>query len=328
MSPPRDPSRPAPATQSTSPSAAPPAAPPALPSASPSAATLPAVRGAAPVLRLVPYAFAESFGRPAAGVWSAPYVLRLSGPAGGPGTAVPLSWQVVVAAAPRADGVLRVGSINRPDEVAEIDLATGHGTLPAWARPVLAGTTGAVGLDLLVHTDLPDATGLSAAVPLSCAAALAEAAFHDPAAGGRRARLRLADPALGAVALFCRTGHLTLIEDDAGALEHVPFDPDRRGLRFVLAVPRWADMAPERGEPVGLLTGDQAGGPTPVCRNALAAGAIEARPLGAGGTTIALAPGRALAAVRRAMVGTYTRAGEPAPRVLSAAIGSPCVRVA
>ncbi|MYV96776.1 hypothetical protein, partial [Streptomyces sp. SID3343] len=236
---------------------------------------------------------------------------------GGPGAAVPLAWRVVVAAAPRTDGVLRIGSINRPDEVAEIEPASGAGALPDWAKPAVGGTTGAGGMDVLVHTDLPDCAGITAAVPLACSAALAETAFH--AAGpevGQRARIRLADPPLGAVALFGRPGHVTLIEDDAGDLDHILFDPDRQGLRFMLAVPRHdaLDACPAGIDSVSV--------------NALSAGALEARSLGPTGTTIAVVPGGALAAVRRAMIDTYTHAGHPAPRVLSAIAGSPCVRVA
>ncbi|MFI6582244.1 hypothetical protein [Embleya sp. NPDC050493] len=291
------------------------------------AAALPGVRSAAPVLRLVPFAFAQAFGRAPAGVWSAPYVLRLSGSPAGPGTVVALSWRVVIAAAPRADGMLRVGSIDRPDEGAEFGPAGDVGPVPDWIRPVLAGTTGAGGLDLLVHTDLPDSTGLSASVPLSCTAALIEAAFHDRAAGtGRRARLT--DPPLGTVALFGRPGHVLVIEDAAGEPAHVPFDPDRLGLRFVLAVPRWADGDAASVDTAEHPAADPLARTSPPARNALAAGAIEARPLGAGGSTIAVVPGAALADVRRALVDTYTRAGEPAPRVLSASVGSACTRVA
>jgi galactokinase len=289
------------------------------PTARPSAEALPAQLAAEPVLRLVPFAFAEAFGRPAAGVWSAPYVLRLSGSVGGPGAAVPLAWRVVMAAAPRSDGVLRIGSINRPDEVAEIEPATGEGTLPDWAKPAVGGTTGAGGMDLLVHTDLPDCTGITPAVPLACTAALAESAFHATGPKvGRRAAVRLDDPPLGAVALFGRAGWVTLIEDDSDALEHLPFDPDRRGLRFMLAVPRHPDGSPHT-HPTGIDA---------VSVDALAAGAVEARGLSPAGSTIAVVPGSALAAVRRAMVDTYTRSGSPAPRVLSATVGSPCVRVA
>ncbi|OPC80852.1 hypothetical protein B4N89_07725 [Embleya scabrispora] len=288
----------------------------------PTAAALPTARGAAPVLRLVPFAFTQAFGRPPAGVWSAPYVLRRSGSRAGPGAAVALSWRVVVAAAPRADGRLRLGSIDRPDEGVEVDPRGDVGPVPEWARPVLAGITGAGGLDLLVHADLPECTGLSAAVPLACTAALIEAAFHDPEPGdAHRSRIRLTDPPLGAVALFARAGHVMVFGDGTGAPSHVPFDPAGLGLRFVLAVPRRAG-----GGPTTVSTTGPTAGPV---GNALAAGAIEARPLpGADGSTIAVVPGAALAAVRRALVHTYTRAGEPAPRVLSAALGSPCARVA
>ncbi|MFE5333599.1 hypothetical protein ACFRCG_45145 [Embleya sp. NPDC056575] len=291
----------------------------------PTAAALPTARGAAPVLRLVPFAFTQAFGRPPAGVWSAPYVLRRTGSRAGAGTAVALSWRVVVAAAPRADGRLRLGSIDRPDEGVEVDPRGDVGPVPEWVRPVLAGTTGAGGLDLLVHTDLPECAGLSAAVPLACTAALIEAAFHEPEPGdAHRSRIRLADPPLGAAALFARLGHVMVFGGDAGVPAHVPFDPDGLGLRFVLAVPRRAG-----GAVGGPSTGRSAGPITEPARNALAAGAIEARPLpDADGPTIAVVPGAALAAVRRALVHTYTRAGEPAPRVLSAALGSPCTRVA
>ena len=121
---------------------------------------------AKPELRLVPYSFQRAYGHPPDTVWTAPYAVRLADPT----LAIPVQWQVVVAASLRTDGVVRMASLNRPAEF--VDSPLGVPTeLPSWAQSPYETLTG--GVDLLVHADLPPITGLSADLPLACATALA-----------------------------------------------------------------------------------------------------------------------------------------------------------
>ncbi|MET0136516.1 MAG: hypothetical protein ABW215_23255 [Kibdelosporangium sp.] len=125
----------------------------------------------APELRLVPHAFRESFGRPAAGVWYAPGVVSLL-----PGVSVCARWGAIVAADHRADGVLELASINKPAEPVLLPLDRFTAVrVPAWARPIarLVQRLEPAGATLLCSVDLPAGSGLSAPNALACAAALA-----------------------------------------------------------------------------------------------------------------------------------------------------------
>ncbi|WP_112266698.1 hypothetical protein [Lentzea terrae] len=115
----------------------------------------------APELRLVPHAFRQTFGRPAAGVWYAPGVLNLLGGA----VKVHAKWGAIVAGDQRDDGKLELVSVNRPTERALLP----SDDVPAWA----AGLEATGGAALMCSVDLPQGSGLSAAEALKTAVELA-----------------------------------------------------------------------------------------------------------------------------------------------------------
>ncbi|MDI2127242.1 hypothetical protein [Yinghuangia seranimata] len=211
-------------------------------------------RDAAPVLRVVPYSFAQAYGYAPAGVWRAPYAFRLAGIPGRSGIVTAAGWQVVTAAAPRADGMLRVGSLNRPGDAVEVPVGR-PGNVPAWAEPIAAvahalGRTAGpgAGLDLLLHADLPEAAGLAPSVPMACAAALAWTTFHGPEVptAALDALLRNVVPPPGdtADADALRTASLyggeerALIMGPSGPTGELPFELAAEGLRLMLVIPR------------------------------------------------------------------------------------------
>lgn len=120
----------------------------------------------APELRLVPHTFRKVFGRPAAGVWYAPGVLRLLGGA----LNVCVKWGAIVAGDRRDDGVLELASINRPAERVTLP----HDDVPQWARSITARG----GATLLCSVDLPSGSGVNADQALACAAAMAIGDLH------------------------------------------------------------------------------------------------------------------------------------------------------
>ncbi|MEU8132553.1 hypothetical protein [Streptodolium elevatio] len=213
-------------------------------------------RDADPVLRVVPYTFVQAFGYEPAGVWTAPYALRLAGVPGRSGIVTALGWQVVMAAAPRTDGILRAGSLNRPGDAVEIEVRGAvDRPVPPWAAPVvdavhaLAGTAPQnAGLDLIVHADLPDAAGLAPSAPLTCAAALAWTSFHGPqlpvAALDALLRNVVAPPDDTADAEALRSAVLyggesrALIVGPVGPTGELPLDLAAAGLRAMLVIPR------------------------------------------------------------------------------------------
>jgi hypothetical protein len=115
----------------------------------------------APELRLVPHAFRQTFGRPAAGVWYAPGVLNLLGGA----VKVHAKWGAIVAGDRRDDGKLELVSVNRPTERALLP----SDDVPAWA----AGLEATGGAALMCSVDLPQGSGLSAGEALKTAVELA-----------------------------------------------------------------------------------------------------------------------------------------------------------
>ncbi|SEE83925.1 hypothetical protein [Streptomyces sp. 2314.4] len=149
-----------------------------------------------PLLRLLAHGFATTYRRPPGAVWRAPYAFRLAASAVEP--AVPLTetgprtdwvaaanWYVAAAVSPRADGLLRCGSLNHPAESAELPLTGPAARAPGWAarpyavlRVLAAAGFGRGGADLHVNATLPDAVGLPVAEPLECAVALALADVH------------------------------------------------------------------------------------------------------------------------------------------------------
>jgi hypothetical protein len=208
---------------------------------------------AKPELRLVPYSFQRAYGHPPDTVWTAPYAVRLADPT----VAVPVQWQVVVAASPRTDRTVRMASLNRPAEWVETHLDE-MVELPTWARSSYQALTS--GADLLVHADLPPVTGLSADLPLACATALALGGTLPTAEPTLlRAILEGAPPPRDRLMLIVTRGQGTTIAIDAAlkvaasawphgpaVIAHLPA-PLRPALRAdVIAAFRDHDLRPPR----------------------------------------------------------------------------------
>lgn len=131
----------------------------------------------APELRLVSYTYREEFGCAPAGVWHAPGTITLL--ADGPAQlTVPARWGAIVAAGPRPDGVLELIRMNRPDEPLRLtvgEAAAGAG--PSWAGPGLRSARD--GASLLINTDLPEGSGVGAALATQAAIGLALRGLAD-----------------------------------------------------------------------------------------------------------------------------------------------------
>jgi galactokinase len=279
-------------------------------------------------LRLVPYAFERAYGRSPQSLWRAPYALRL----GGSGLTVAVHWQVVVAVAPRPDGVVRLGSLNRPAEWAEVRPGAPAQSVPEWARCAVRALGAARlpseggGMDVLVHADLPEASGLSAQVPIACALA---AAAGVP--GSAALDEGWAAPGEGWDAVVHgRRGFAVGGGTEGTDPELVPFDLDAAGLRAMLVVTRplvpAGLAAPAAGVPVGpdLMAGlprltSRPGGRSDVAlavERALAGGAVCAWPVG-GEAVAVVVPGARRGAVRAGVAGELLTGGRRAPRFLS-----------
>ncbi|NUU25794.1 MAG: hypothetical protein HOV68_30455, partial [Streptomycetaceae bacterium] len=209
------------------------------------------------------YTFAQAYGYAPAGVWTAPYALRLAGVPGRGGIVTALGWQVVLAAAPRSDGILRVGSLNRPGDALEV-LLDAHGSTrrdaPTWAAPIIAAaytlshtSPPGSGADMILHADLPEAAGLAPSAPLACATAQAWTALHGPnlPVGALDALLRnavgpapdTADAEALRSACFHGGDERALAVGRTGPTGELPLELAAAGLRAMLVIPR------DRGTP-------------------------------------------------------------------------------
>lgn len=205
--------------------------------------------------------FAQSFGRPPAGVWSAPGRVNLMGEHTdyNRGLCLPMALprRTWVAAARRDDDLLCIRSRQVADPVT-IELAdVGPGSPSGWgayAAGVLWALRGAGhgvgGMDLLVDGRVPLGAGLSSSAALECATALAAVdLFGVEGFDGEDGLARLArlcaraenDVALAptggmdqSAALLSRAGHALLLDfrDDTSA--QVPFDLAGAGLTVLV----------------------------------------------------------------------------------------------
>lgn len=227
-----------------------------------------------PELRMVPYFFTELYGRRPAGVWRVPGALPLlrevSRDTGAAwlrevslrrGTsrnetvrslAVPLRWGAIIAAEPRADGVIELRSMNRPAERA----LDSDASIPDWAGGILAVVKElrlaghpVGGVTLLAHTDVPQSGGIGAATALSAAAGLA---FNELFQLGL-SRADLADLIGGfaAASLGGRPAHAFLQDEESSC---VGFDLEAAGLRLLIVAPRQPGTGDGTGsDPTGLV---------------------------------------------------------------------------
>ncbi|MFE3541694.1 galactokinase [Nocardia sp. NPDC059177] len=178
---------------------------------------------------------------------------------------VALSLGVVCAAGPRADGLVRVSSAQRPGEVVEIgldDLVAHRDRVPGWARYPLGVVhefvrrglpVGGVSLDL--DGNVPIGAGLSSSAALCCAVTLALRDLHAPELG-ERAMIEMAAAAENwyagvptglldqSASMLCTAGHALFLdmravtastELDHRVAEQIPFDPATHGLALLVA---------------------------------------------------------------------------------------------
>jgi galactokinase len=200
--------------------------------------------------------FGSSYGRAPDGVWQAPGRVNLIGEHTdyNDGLVLPIALprRIVVAAAAREDGVLRLRS-RQDDAVVEVTLddlapASVHGwaAYPAGAAWVLreAGHT-IGGADLLVDSDLPTGAGLSSSAALLCAVATALldlASISVPPEKVAQLAQRAENDYVGApvglmdqmASMCCTAGHALFFDVQALSLAQVPFDPAVDGLRLLV----------------------------------------------------------------------------------------------
>lgn len=201
-------------------------------------------------------AFRELTGRDPAGMWRAPGRVNLIGEHTdyNDGFVCPLAIDrhIIVAGAPRRDGVLRVRSLDQPD-VVEVATRPRSDALSGWAAYV-AGTAWAIaeaghaidgGADLVIGSTLPAGAGLSSSAALECGTGRALAALHGVALPDRELA-RLAHRAenvfvgvpcgpMDQLASACgRAGHVLAIDIRELRISHYPFDLE--AARLVLWV--------------------------------------------------------------------------------------------
>ncbi len=200
-------------------------------------------------------AFESRCGRPPDGVWAAPGRVNLIGEHTdyNDGWVLPfaIEAEIVVAAAPRTDEVLRMWSLQEAGGPVEVRLERLEpGGVDGWAAFV-AGCAwalrdgGVTGADLVVSSTVPLGAGLSSSAALTCAttAALCELAGRelepiDLAMTARSAEADFVGAPIGVMdqlaSVLGRAGHALLIDTRRMQVQALPFDPPERG--FVLLI--------------------------------------------------------------------------------------------
>ncbi|MEU4647831.1 galactokinase [Nocardia fluminea] len=174
--------------------------------------------------------------------------------------ALPLG--VVCAARPRGDGLVRLTSAQRPDEVIEVrvDACAAHrDRLPRWARYPLGvvhefvrGGHRVTGVDLELDGAVPIGAGLSSSAALCCAVTIALRDLFAPALTDRSMVeiARAAENGFAGVptglldqsaSILCTEGHALFLDirafndTKAAAVEQIPFDLSTAGLTLIVA---------------------------------------------------------------------------------------------
>lgn len=201
--------------------------------------------------------FEELFGRAPDGVWQAPGRVNLIGEHTdyNDGLVLPIALpqRVLVTAAARDDGLLRMSSTQEGGAVVETSFAdlrpgsvAGWAAYPAGAAWALRKAGHAIGgADLLVDSDLPIGAGLSSSAALLCATSVALLGLAGvPVPPDEVARLaqRAENQYVGApvglmdqmASMCCTAGHALFFDIQAMTVEQVPFDPAADGLRLLV----------------------------------------------------------------------------------------------
>ena len=204
----------------------------------------------------LPGRFEAAFGRPPAGIWSAPGRVNLIGEHVdyNDGLVLPfaLTSRTYAAAVPRDDGVMAARSVQAGGALSEPieDLEPGH--LSDW-QAYVAGVLWVLredghdvsGMDVLVDGRVPVGAGLSSSAALECAVAVAAAGLSGLGLG-RAALAKVAQRAendfVGVpcglmdqmASMACTAGHALLYDVRSEEAKQVPFAPQDSGLSLLV----------------------------------------------------------------------------------------------
>jgi galactokinase len=202
-------------------------------------------------------AFLEQVGDAPAGVWSAPGRVNLIGEHtdynGGFVLPFAIDQRTDVAASRRPDGVVRVRSLQKPDDVVAVAVADLRpGERADWSAYALgtvwalrAAGHGIDGLELVIDGGVPVGSGLSSSAALECATALAATELYDieiPLETIARIAQRAENDYVGVpcglmdqmAVSVCRAGHALFFDVRDDVREHEPFAPHESELALLV----------------------------------------------------------------------------------------------
>ncbi|MEA2404904.1 MAG: galactokinase [Thermoleophilaceae bacterium] len=201
--------------------------------------------------------FTETVGRPPAGVWSAPGRVNLIGEHTDytEGVVFPfaIDRRAFLAADRNDDDVIRIQSVQRPDDVIEVAIADleprgDH----HWSAYVL-GSVWALreaghdvrGLDIVLESTVPLGSGLSSSAAVECATLLAAAALYDIPVDGypfallaQRGENEYVGMPCGSMdqtaSMMGNAGSALFYDTQNGEIVLEPFEPGQAGLALVV----------------------------------------------------------------------------------------------
>lgn len=201
--------------------------------------------------------FRTAFGSSPAGLFSAPGRVNLIGEHTDYNSGLVLPFAIdaraEIAAAPNADGLLRIVSAQRPGPPIEVAVSSlAPRSVPGWAGYV-AGAVWSLqqsaypmgGFDVALDSSVPVGAGLSSSAAVECASVVAATRLSGlELVGEEVARIAqrdendfvgvpcgLMDQMASSV---CRPGHALFFDVGASSIEHIPFDPAAAGLTALL----------------------------------------------------------------------------------------------
>ncbi len=202
--------------------------------------------------------FHNTYGRPAAGLYSAPGRVNLIGEHTDYNNGLVLPFAIdarcFVAAAPNDDSVVRVTSAQRPGQPVELPIADlrpgaqGH-DWSSYLFGMFWGLTEAGselgGIDIALDSQVPVGAGLSSSAAVECATGLAmlsQSGMALPATDLARSAQRAENDYVGMpcglmdqmASATCRAGNVLFFDVGADTTENIPFDTAATGLSVLV----------------------------------------------------------------------------------------------